>query len=387
MARQYDIIVFGAGVAGLWLAGRLKRAGYNVIVIEKEKAGAGQTIASQGMIHGGQKYALGGNVSAHAGAIRAMPDRWESCLGGWGEIDLTSVRVLSESQVMWPAGSLLSEAALIGAAKLVNAQTKKLGRKAYPQALQEKKKFKGPVYELPEKVIDAKSLLAALTQHLKGRVLQGTVSELLPDGQAAVSGEALQAQLIVFAAGAGNEDALKLMRIKEQITQRRPLRQVMVKSLPYALYGHGITVSPKPRITITSYPVDYGEYIWYLGGSLAEQGAAMTGDETIAFAKKELAEIFPDVDWHEKEWATWMCDRAEPFSAKGDLPPGPALHQRGRVLLAWPSKLTFAPALADAVFDWMKDKDIRPAAKDAPPDFPPSPVAAFPWEEAEWKKC
>lgn len=386
MSHQYDIIIFGAGVAGLWLANRLKRAGYNVIVIEKDKIGGGQTLASQGMIHGGQKYALTGQVSDHAQSIRAMPERWESSLGGWGEVDLTAVKILSETQIMWPAGSLFSEAAVFAAAQLVNAATKKLKRKAWPEVLREKKKFKGPVYELPEKVIDSKTLLQALMLNLKDRVFQGNATELLPDGQVAVSGKVLQAQLIVFAAGAGNEDALKLMRIKEQVTQRRPLRQVLVKSLPHALYGHGIAAHPKPRMTITSYPVVYGEHIWYIGGNIAEQGATMTDDETIEFAQKELAEIFPDIDWREKEWATWTGDRAEPSSAKGDLPPGPFLHQRGRVLLAWPTKLTFAPALADSVFAWMQDKDIRPLSKDTPPELPLAVLGSLPWEMAAWRK-
>ena len=56
MTYEYDIMVFGGGIAGLWLGNTLSRAGYNVIVIESDKLGAGQTLASQGMIHGGQKY-------------------------------------------------------------------------------------------------------------------------------------------------------------------------------------------------------------------------------------------------------------------------------------------------------------------------------------------
>lgn len=226
MAHQYDMIVFGAGIAGLWLANRLKREGFNVIVIEKEKIGAGQTLASQGMIHGGQKYAIGGSVTAHATDISKMPERWESCFGGWGEIDLTSVKFLSDSQIMWPAGSILSDVAVFGAAKLVNAATKKMRRDEYPDVLKEKKKFKGAVYALPEKVLDTRSLLLALMQALKGRILKGEAAELLPDGQVAVGGHKLQAQLIIFTAGTGNETALDLLKVREKHTQRRPLRQI-----------------------------------------------------------------------------------------------------------------------------------------------------------------
>ncbi len=382
---QYDVIIFGAGVAGLWLANVLKRSGYNVIVIEKDKIGSGQTIAAQGMIHGGQKYALAGKVTDHATSAAAMPERWEACLGGWGEIDLTSVKILSDTQVMWPAGSILSEAAVFGAAKLVNAETKKIKPAAYPEPLAQKKKFKGPVYEMPEKVLDVKSLLRALAKNLKGRILKGTPSELLPDGQVAVNGKALQAQLIVFTSGAGNEEALRLLRLKAKLSQRRPLRQVMVRPMPFEIYGHGIVGAYRPRVTITSHPIDYGQYMWYLGANIAEQGATMTDADALEFARKELAEIFPEINWAEKEWATYEIDRAEPFSENDDMPPGPHVQQRGRVLIAWPTKMTFTPALSDQILRWMREKEIKPECKQAPPDFPAAEMASFPWEDAKWR--
>lgn len=384
---HYDMIIFGGGVAGLWLANTLKRAGYNIIVIEKDKLGAGQTLASQGMIHGGQKYVLQGAMTKHAASIAKMPERWDSSLEGWGEIDLTSVQVLSQDQIMWPAGTALSQAAVLGAAKLVNAATTKLKADDYPEVLKLKKKFKGPVYQLPEKVLDIRSLLVALAKNLKGRLLQGEPTEVLPDGQVAVAGEALRAQLLIFTAGTGNETALELLKVKEKQTQRRPLRQIMVRTMPYALYGHGIVGAPKPRVTITSHPIARNEYVWYLGGAVAEEGAKMDEAAALAHAKKEMMEIFPDLEWDTKEWATWYGDRAEPFDEKGDLPPGPFIHQRGRILLAWPSKLTFAPALSDHVFDWLKDKDIHPAGKDrAPPKLPTATIGSYPWEIAEWKR-
>lgn len=388
MALEYDMIIFGGGIAGLWLCNTLKRAGYNVILIEKDRLGGGQTLASQGMIHGGQKYVLQGAVTSHAESLAKMPERWDSSFEGWGEIDLTAVQFLSEHQVMWPAGGMLSDVAVLGAAKIVNAETRKLTRDEFPEVLKDKKKFKGPVYQLPEKVLEIRSLVQALAKNLKGRLFQGEPTELLPDGQVAVAGHVMRAQLVIFTAGTGNERALELLRIKEKQAQRRPLRQIMVRPLPYAFFGHGIVGAPKPRITVTSHPDPAtGDYIWYLGGAVAEAGAAMTDEEAIAFAQKELADIFPDIPWAEKEFATWHGDRAEPYNAKGDLPPGPHVHQRGKILLAWPAKLTFAPALSDRVFEWLKDKDIHPTAKSGPPPLPAAEVGDYPWEHAQWRKA
>ena len=56
MPYTYDIILFGGAIAGLWLSNVLLREVYDVILIESDRLGCAQTQASQGMIHGGQKY-------------------------------------------------------------------------------------------------------------------------------------------------------------------------------------------------------------------------------------------------------------------------------------------------------------------------------------------
>ena len=48
-----DIVVFGGGIAGLWLLNRLRDEGYDAILLEADGLGAAQTLASQGIIHGG----------------------------------------------------------------------------------------------------------------------------------------------------------------------------------------------------------------------------------------------------------------------------------------------------------------------------------------------
>lgn len=381
MVKNYDIIIFGGGVAGLFVANRLQRAGYNLIVIEKDKLGGGQTLASQGMIHGGQKYTLEGSVTAHAASIAEMPARWDACFEGWGDVNLSGVKFLSDTQVMFPAGSFFSGLTTFAAAKAVNGKTQKLKRADFPEALK-----RGPVYEMQEKVLETKPLIAALEKNLKGRILKGEPTEILPDGQVAVAGIALQAQVIIFTAGAGNETVLKMLKVEEQHTQRRPLRQVMVRPMPSVLYGHGITGKPKPRVTITSHPDGKGAYIWYLGGDVAEQSAGMPEEAALRFAKKEMQEIFPDIDWDQKEWASWAVDRAEAFDAAGALPAGPAIQQRGKILIAWPTKMTFAPALADNIFSWLKNSGIMPSPVTPPPEFPEAETGLYPWEAAAWHR-
>ncbi|MBT6059135.1 MAG: FAD-dependent oxidoreductase, partial [Gammaproteobacteria bacterium] len=99
-----DIAIFGGGIAGLWLLNRFQAAGYQAILLDTGGLGSGQTLASQGIIHGGLKYALSGSLSNSANTIAGMPQRWRQCLSGEDEVDLTDCRVLSENYYMWSDG-------------------------------------------------------------------------------------------------------------------------------------------------------------------------------------------------------------------------------------------------------------------------------------------
>ena len=91
-----DFVIFGGGVAGLWLLDELHRAGFATLLLEAHELGSGQTIASQGIIHGGLKYTLGGLFSNSAKAIADMPLIWRRCLAGEARPDLSNTRVRSD---------------------------------------------------------------------------------------------------------------------------------------------------------------------------------------------------------------------------------------------------------------------------------------------------
>ena len=68
---QTDIAIIGGGIAGLWTLNQLRNRGYNAVLFEQEALGSYQTVGSQGMIHGGIKYALTGAWSGSSEAISA----------------------------------------------------------------------------------------------------------------------------------------------------------------------------------------------------------------------------------------------------------------------------------------------------------------------------
>jgi len=87
-AKVVDIAIVGGGIAGLWTLARLIKSGYQAILLEADSLGSIQTGASQGIIHGGTKYALTGKLTHSSQSIQQMPQRWKYCLDGCGEVDL-----------------------------------------------------------------------------------------------------------------------------------------------------------------------------------------------------------------------------------------------------------------------------------------------------------
>jgi len=385
VAQNYDIVICGGGIAGLWLLNVLIAEGFSVLLIEKGTTGGTQTMASQGMIHGGQRYMLGANSSDHAASVAPLPDRWDACLQGHGELDLSGVEILSQTQVMWPTGGISTHLALNAATYTLNSKMKKLDAKNVPEALAGISDR--PVYELPEKVLNVSSLIRELSTPHASRILSGSVEALTRDGLLTVSGILVTAQVVICAAGIGNEEYRDMLGAGELRSQRRPIRQIMVQPMPFALFGHGVTTSYKPRITITSHPLDTGDYVWYLGGALADEVLELSEIEAINYAQKEMALLFDYLDWSDKKWATWHGTRAEAYSPTGRLPQGPVIQEYDNVLVAWPTKLTLTPLLGDQVLSLLAKNGVRPKYSEAGSNtlpFEPPFQAAFPWEQAKW---
>ena len=176
-----DCVVIGGGIAGVWLLARLRQAGYHALLVEANQLGSGQTLYSQGIIHGGVKYSLSGSLSGATRAISAMPERWRRCLSGQGELDLRAVRVLSEQQYLITSDSLGSRLSGFFASQALQSQIQSVAVGDYPAALQNPA-FQGRVYRLHEPVLQIDSVLAALLAQVPpDAVLQGTAHIPQPD--------------------------------------------------------------------------------------------------------------------------------------------------------------------------------------------------------------
>lgn len=385
-AISTDVLIVGAGVAGLWLNARLRRQGFSTVVIENGSLGGGQTFKSQGIIHGGAKYALHGALSGASEAIADMPRRWREALDGKGELDLSGVRLLSEAHYLWSPGTLAGNLTSFFASKAVRGRVDQVKGGDLPPALQDPR-FKGKVYRLAELVIDVPSLVGKLSELAGDSLLAGqNIEPLLNEGELVglrVDGRDIRAQRVVVSAGGGTADLLRALNVNHPAMQRRPLHMVMVKgSTLKPLYAHCLGGGPKPRITVTTHPAANGQWVWYLGGEISEaDGVAREPAEQIAFARKELAQLLPWVDLSQAQFATLRVDRAEPQQTGLVRPDNAFLDVQGRLLVGWPTKLALAPDFADRVLASLSRDDIHPIPSPPYPDLPKPPMAIPPWDE------
>lgn len=368
---ETDIAIVGGGIAGLWLLNRLRQLGYSAILLESKALGSGQTNKSQGIIHGGIKYALQGVITSAADAIGGMPKVWNDCLQGQGVLDLSQVPILSPHQYLWSTGSLTSKIAGFFAGKTLKGNVEELSRDEFP-AIFKNPQFKGQVYVLDEIVIDVLALVRELVkpnqdvlfkidptqdQHLRfDSNGQLTSLEIQAEPIAPIQ---IKAQKYIFTAGAGNEELLRPLQGYGVAMQRRPLHMVLVKTtFDYSLYAHCLGLGSVPRLTVTTHKTFDGKWVWYIGGQIAEEGVKRDSKSQILAAKKELKELFSWLDFSEAEFATFFVDRAEPLQPGGKRPDSYYAKEVENVIAAWPTKLALAPKLADEIITILQREEI-----------------------------
>jgi len=426
-AFNVDVVIFGGGAAGLWLLDELRRAGYAAVLLEAHALGAGQTIASQGILHGGLKYTLDGLFSPAAEAIREMPQVWRECLAGRRAPELGGVRLRSPHCYLWRTREWMSRLGMLGAKVGLRVKPVKLERAEWPAALAG---CAGEVYRLDEQVIEPGSFLETLAQGnaawlLKvdaervqldcgapGRVAsirieQGAVGGVcdrdqtratagrdgpgqrpLLEGKATTGGRVLdlRPRAVVLTAGRGNAELRQCVGLPAELMQLRPLHMVYVRGTLPPLHGH-CTDGARTRVTITSTGDTQGRTVWQVGGQVAEDGVRMAELDLLRHAKAELATVLPGLSLDGLEWSADRIDRAEAATAAGQRPDDAFCRREGNVITAWPTKLVLSPRLARQV-----RKLLEPPAGDtieleaALRDWPRPTVAIPPWEtERTWR--
>ena len=376
----FDLVIIGGGIGGLWLLNRACNAGYNAILFEQEALGNEQTIASQGMIHGGIKYALSGALSGSSEAIADMPDHWRRCLRGEGDVDLRTADVLSEHFYFWSSQSIGSRMTSFFASKFTRCRVDKIKKEQRP-AIFDDPLFKGSLYKSIDIVLDVPSVLSSLYGNYADRIfkIDWSESKLVRNQSTGrldglkIGDNTISANHFVFSAGKGNQGLMGAIAVEKPEMQIRPLQQVIfTHDCHLPIYAHCLGANPSPRLTISSHKTESGKTAWYLGGDLATEGVNDSPEQLIAKAKAEIAELFPWIDFGETAWSTLPVDRAEP-KQKGLIKPDKAFAAKAEgcenLIVAWPTKLTLAPNMADEVLALLPASTGKECSKTIMPEI------------------
>ena len=375
-----DVLIVGAGSAGLFLLDSLVRKGISALLIESKALGFGQTTSSQGILHAGVKYSLGGLAGDDATEAAAAASLWSKMLAG-ERTDLREVRTVADHCYLWRTAGLAGAAGMIGAKVALRTRPEPVSLAARPAWL---KHVGGEVLTLAESVIDPRSLLHVLAQRHIGRIALGEVRSVTQrDGlqRIEIAGAhpvTIHARQLILTAGAGNQALSKLAGSACEM-QLRPLRQSMIRGPLEMVFGHCID-GAKTRVTITSDRVSSDEVVWHIGGQVAEDGPRMTLDTFRAHALAELRSAIPKLNLQGCSFASYDVDRAEPRTADGRRPPRAFARTTGRVTTVWPIKLVLAPVIAAEIAASIGASEY-PAAQ-WPSDMPVPELAQRPWEVA-----
>ena len=365
-----------------------------MLLVETAALGSGQTISSQGILHGGLKYTLSGHLTGAAQQVREMPARWMEHLTGRRSPDLGRVTRRADFCYLWRSAALRSRLAMIGARAGLRSASEGVADDERPAALRD---CPGTVARVVEPVLEPASLLAELAAPLRGRLIRA-------DGAGGVAfhpgsngkvwrvtvtsgGEQfdLRSQWLIFAAGAGNGALRRAVGLESGAMQTRPLHMVMARGDLPVLNGHCVD-GMETRVTVTTTRDSTGRCIWQIGGRLAERGVSMTQAELVHLAKREIEEVIPAAPREGIQWSSWKVDRAELRTASGVRPDGIGILQEApgaSPITVWPTKMVLAPHLADEVLRRVAPPVSAERAAPTLPFFEAPGVATPPWDEAD----
>lgn len=355
----------------MWTLAVLRHAGYRALLLENRALGAGQTIQSQGIIHGGFKYAIPGVKDMDStSAIREMPARWKQSLDGLGTPNLSKVTELSKECLFWLPSGKAKELIIRSALKTLRTKPRRLPKTEWPNILS----GAASVYAVPEPVVDSGSLLRALADSGHGWIKLYDKDAIQVD-----------AKVKVLTAGAGNAELLERFGHNPGIMQRRPLCMLLLKGALPRIYGHCVEVG-KTGLTITSHPWK-DQIVWQIGGEIAEKYANEADYARVRQGAVGVLKLhFPGLDWQGLQITAYRAVRAEARTKHGRRPSGAqVVAVAPNLIVAWPTKLALAPVLAEEILN-MVSRIAKPAgpADVAPPDLPTPSLAPYPWEHAEW---
>jgi hypothetical protein len=378
-----DVLVVGGGSTGLWLIDELRRTGRNAILVESTSLGSGQTIASQGILHGGMKHSLVARPGTFVKALGSMTRIWGECLAGDREPDLRSVRRRSDSCYFWRTSSLASFVGSIGARFSIRSEVKKIVHASLPEVL---RGASGDVYLIDEKVVDPHSLVSELFKRNRQHTIRAGIQRVDFSSRNTVyavelAGSSLMTvkpELVVLTAGEGNAELRKVCGLPEKAMLRLPLQILVLRGDLPDLNGvclEGI----QAKAIITTHRLSRNEAVWQFA---SERIASDAGEDFGRQALIEISASLPGFNFPRVSVSVYTATRAECAAEDGGRCSDVAVFKEGNVITAWPTKLVLVPRAVDRIMSYLP---IQFGANEVPREFaawPRPDVAPLPWPSA-----
>jgi glycine/D-amino acid oxidase-like deaminating enzyme len=360
VGTKVDVLIAGAGIAGILTALKLSRAGYSCMLVEPRALVAEQSGHSHGYLHRGYIY-----FRLEIGIARALQRarlQWEQILGGVKRISpittesiigFSSERMAKYAAETWRAAGLpINEAGpsqlpgVVRAAELAATFT-----------------TDEPAYNFSDVARKLKDQLNSVL------IVKGKVVRLLLAGGSCVSVEvesdgeirAVTPRFIVLAAGSGIAGILQRtwgyykaaphIRTSFMLVLRSSRLTPLSLILPEDRYYGLFMVSRQKR----------GKTVW-LASNFLSFGGICTVKSTSArlwtiATMRTLRAIFPGVmSRDDVEWGIYAAPKAELRPDPERLPEDKIAEQFGlkNVVAVWPTKLTLTPIIASDVVELVR---------------------------------
>lgn len=375
-----DIAIVGGGVAGLWLLNKLSKS-YNVVLIENEALGSGQSLSSQGLILPREHEVEG----LEGGDVQQI---WQDCLNGFGDVDLRTTKILSDQQ------SILSQRGLLARCSnfMTHLKYKYLDKATAVQEVQLVDHLNaGQYYQLDAKVLDVRSLLESLAKHNMDDIYKADIQEYLHD-EGEFTGLRLQqaghhldlhADAFIFTAGQGNLRALHELGLKTPKSEAEEQTQIMVKGMPFALHGL-YTLANGHQIQLSAHEQADNSYVWYVSGEWL-QDSGKTANERIESLKMAFAKSFPKSDLSN---CLWAVQQQKVYNKDWQSAKRQKIFFNGSAAVAWPANLTTTPLLVSEIELWLEQMGVSYATEKEDLGFEHVSYGLYPWEQdtVQWHK-
>lgn len=385
-STKLDVLIMGGGIAGLWLLDDLRRRGYAALLVESRALGSGQTVASQGILHGGVKHAIVGRPGTFVNALKEMPQLWRECLDGTREPDLRAVRLRSPHCLLWRTDSVKSAFTMLGARFVLRTPLTIVPATERSAALAGSP---GSVLRIDEQVVDPASLVAVLAERNRKYLLHGgntlfTVSEpgtvraaevVSPDESVWCD---LRPRHVVFTAGEGNASLRRACDLSDGAMRLLPLPILVVSGDLPDLNGFCLD-GTRAKVIVTTQRVSAHHATWQVA---TERPAPDDPDAFEAMVMKELRDALPGFPWPVVSIRSYVANRAE--SSEGGLARSSdvSLRLEGNVITAWPTKLVLAPRLAQGIIKLLPAPSVGHDPASDVRDWPRPPTADYPWSHS-----